>query len=58
MSKANAVLILKKSGLIESAKDARFVCYDGDYIFSIKDGHIVAVDPVLGCIVRINGAKV
>ena len=58
MSKANAVLILKKAGFIESAKEVRFLAYQGDYIFLLSDGRLVAVDPVLGRVVRVNGGVV
>lgn len=59
MSRADAVLVLKKEGLIETAKDCRFLAAEGgDNIFSLIDGRLVAVDNVLGRVVRIDGAPV
>lgn len=59
MSKANAALVLLSSGFVSSAKELRFLALEGgDYIFSLADGRLVAVDLVLGRVVRINGVPV
>lgn len=58
-SRANAVLILKKLGFIETARECKFLMLEGaDYIFSLSDGRIVAVDNILARVVRVNGERI
>lgn len=48
MSKLNALLYIKKNGLIDNTKDDKYLgCHGGDYIFGLKSGKIVAIDLVL-----------
>ena len=54
---ANALLILKSLGFINRATDARALgCDGGDHVFGLIDGRIVAVDLVLGKVVRVHDA--
>lgn len=51
----NAMLELKKAGLINTPHDAKYLgCHGADYVFGLVDGSIVAVDLVINKI-RING---
>lgn len=52
----NALLILKKSGFINRATEAKYLgCHGGDHCFGLADGRLVSVDLVLGRVVRTNG---
>lgn len=55
----NALLIIKNHGLISRATEAKYLgCFGGDHVFGLSSGSIVAVDAVLGRVVRINGGAV
>lgn len=54
-----SLLILKKSHYIENATQAKFLNLEGgDFIFGLSNGDIVAVDNVLGRVVRLNGQPI
>ena len=51
-----ALWVLKQAGLVSSALDAKYLgCHGADHIFGLSCGRLVAVDLVLGKVVRVNG---
>lgn len=55
----NALLTLKKSGFINRATEAKYLgCHGADHVFGLADGRVVALDPVFGRVVRVNGGAV
>ena len=50
-TKMQSLMLLKSSGLIDRATDARYLgCHGGDHFFGLTGGDIAAVDLVTGTV--------